>query len=89
MLWGFLGAVTERPQFPYFFAVPAELEPLQPGAVGGDGGNQVLELDLQGDPLSCSDRKYTQVLQAKIEGFTYTVSLTISDRIHKEDVFTL
>jgi hypothetical protein len=66
MPWGFLGAVTERPPFPYLIAVPAELEPLQPGAVGSDGGNQVLELDLQGDPLSCSDREYTQVLHAKM-----------------------
>jgi hypothetical protein len=49
----------------------------------------VLELDLQGDPLSCSDRKYTQVLQAKIEGFTYTDFLTNCNRIHirLEDVF--
>ncbi len=49
--------------FPDLLAVPAELETLQEGAVGRNGGYQVLKLDLEGDPLSCSDGEHAQVLQ--------------------------
>ena len=50
---------------PNLLSVPAELQPLQQGAVGSYGGNQVLKLDLQGDPLRCSDSQHAQILEQR------------------------
>ena len=42
-----------------------ELQPLKMRAVSGNGSYQVLELDLQGNPLSCSHGQHLQVLHMK------------------------